>query len=256
MAGDGDYCSFTKAVEHLGDRWSLVIIRELMLHGTLGFNALVDGMPGISRSVLAARLRKLEDLGIVTRDRESGRGVPGYCLTRAGRELRPILQTLRQWSERFVPEDPAMVERDPDIVLKRLAGRIDRDRLPAQQVVIDLNIGGTRIDRAWLVLERGVEPSVCIEDPGLAEDRYVFLETDVRTLDRVSRRARSWWDAITDGSIRLYGEPTLVQALPVWFGQRDRVATSAREGSVAGARRTASQPSGQTATPVRRLKSA
>ena len=251
MAGDGDYCSFTKAVEHLGDRWSLVIIRELMLHRTLGFNALVDGMPGISRSVLARRLRKLEDLGIVTRDREAGRGVPGYCLSHAGRELRPILQTLRQWSERFVPEDPAMVERDPDIVLKWLAGRIDRERLPAQQVVIDFNIGGTRIERAWLVLERGVEPSVCIEDPGIAEDRYVFVETDVRTLDRVSRGVGSWREAISNGSIRLYGEPTLVRALPAWFGERERVATLAREGSVAPARRSTSPPSGETASTTR-----
>jgi hypothetical protein len=54
-----------------------------------------------------------------------------------------MLQTFRQWSERIVPEDPAMVERDPDIVLKWLAGRIDPEHLPAQQVVLDLNIGGT-----------------------------------------------------------------------------------------------------------------
>jgi hypothetical protein len=105
-------------------------------------------------------------------------------------------------------------------------------------VVIDLNIGGTRVGRAWLVLERGMEPSVCIEDPGLAEDRYVFVETDVRTLNRVSRRWRTWRDAIGDGSIRLYGEPTLVQALPGWFGEHERVASSAprrmasRSGSV------------------------
>lgn len=225
MGSDGDYCSFTKAVEHLGDRWSLVIVRELMLHRTLGFNALVDGMPGISRSVLAKRLRKLEDLGIVSRDPEAARGVPGYCLTHAGRELRPLLQNLRQWSERFVPEDPAMVERDPDIVMKWLAGRIDPRHLPRQQVVIDLNIGGTRVKRGWLVLERGVEPSICIEDPRLAEERYVFVETDVRSLDPVSRGQRGWREAIADGSIRLYGEPSLIRALPDWFGVQPSAAT-------------------------------
>lgn len=229
MGSDGDYCSFTKAVEHLGDRWSLVIIRELMLHGSLGFNALVDGLPGISRSVLAKRLRKLEDLGIVTRDPEAARGVPGYCLTHAGLELRPLLQSLRQWSERFVPEDPAMVERDPDIVMKWLAGRIDPEQLPTQQVVIDLKIGGTRVKRAWLVLERGVEPSICIDDPGLALGRYVFVETDVRSLDPVSRGQRGWREAIADGSIRLYGEPSLVRALPDWFGERPSAATSRLE---------------------------
>jgi DNA-binding HxlR family transcriptional regulator len=251
MGGDGDYCSFTKAVEHLGDRWSLVIIRELTLRGTLGFNALVDGMPGISRSVLAARLRKLEDLGIVTRDREARRGVPGYCLTHAGRELRPILRTLRQWSERFVPEDPAMVERDPDIVVKWLAGRVDSVELPTQRVVIDLNVGGTHAKRGWLVLERGVEPSICIEDPGLAEDRYVFVETEVQTLDPISRGRHTWREAIDDGSIRLYGDPALVRALPTWFGERRHVGKSQQEGVVASHAHYApigSRPSRQTAS--------
>ena len=60
MKPSDDYCSFTKAVEHLGDRWSLLIVRELAIHGSLGFNALADTLPSISRSVLARRLRKLE----------------------------------------------------------------------------------------------------------------------------------------------------------------------------------------------------
>ena len=77
MGTDGDYCSYTKAVEHLGDRWSLVILRELVMHGTSGFNALAAGLPGISRSVLAARLRKLEELGIIARDAALGDCCPG-----------------------------------------------------------------------------------------------------------------------------------------------------------------------------------
>lgn len=232
MGGDGDYCSFTKAVEHLGDRWSLVIVRELMFAGPLGFNALVDGMPGISRSVLAARLRKLEELGIVTRDQDARRGVPGYCLTHAGRELRPILRSLREWSERFVPDDPAMVERDPDIVVKWLTGRVDVTELPEQRVVIDLNVGGTRAKHGWLVLERGAEPSICIEDPRLADDRYVFVETDVRILDPVSRGRHTWREAIGDGSIRLYGDPALVRALPTWFGEPERIERRVQDGAL------------------------
>jgi hypothetical protein len=140
-----------------------------------------------------------------------------------------MLQSLRQWSERFVPEDPAMVERDPDIVVKWLAGRIDRAQLPEERCVIDLNVGGTRVKRGWLVLERGVDPSICIDDPCLAEDRYVFVETDVRALDPISRGVRDWYDAIADGSVRLYGEPDLVRALPTWF----RAAPAAQIGAQA-----------------------
>ena len=67
------YCAFTKAVEHLGDRWSFLIVRELAMFGPQGFSALAGGLPGrISRSVLADKLRKLEDLGLVMREEPGG----------------------------------------------------------------------------------------------------------------------------------------------------------------------------------------
>jgi DNA-binding HxlR family transcriptional regulator len=223
MAGKGDYCAFTKAVEHLGDRWSLVIIiiRELTLHGTRGFNALAGGMPGISRSVLAARLRKLEDLELIARDRSSGGAVPGYRLTYAGRELQPILQGLWGWSLRFVPEDPAMAERDPDIVIRWLCDRIDPSSVPDRTAVVELAVTGTGAQRFWLVLEHGTAASICIEDPCLAADRYVFVEADVRALYPIARGMRDWSAAVADGTVRLYGEPGLISALPSWF-VRDR----------------------------------
>jgi DNA-binding HxlR family transcriptional regulator len=213
----GDYCAFTKTVEHLGDRWSLVILRELTLHGARGFNALADSLPGISRSVLAARLKKLEDMELIARDRSPGRGVPGYQLTHAGRELRPILYGLWQWSLRFVPEDPAMAERDPDIVIRWLGDRVQTSSLPDRTVVLDLHVSGTGMRRFWLVLERGVAPSLCIEDPCLAEERYVYIEADVRALYPMARGMRDWSAAMLDGSVQVFGAPALVQALPGWF---------------------------------------
>jgi DNA-binding HxlR family transcriptional regulator len=227
MGSSGDYCSFTKAVEYLGDRWSLVIARELFLHGTLGFNALAEALPGISRSVLAARLRKLEDLEVIGRDLASRRGVPGYRLTHAGRELEPVLRGLWGWSQRFVPEDPAMAERDPDIVVMWLSRRIDVGSAPEGPVVVDLDIAGTDAKRFWIVLERGVDPSICLEDPCIGGDRYVYVEADVRGLYPIARGTRDWAAAIADGSVRLFGEPTLIGALPSWFlsGREDAPAS-------------------------------
>jgi len=217
MAGSSDYCSFTKAVEQLGDRWSMVIVRDLLLHGTMGFNAIAERLPGISRSVLASRLRKLELLGLIERDRSVAKGVPGYRLTHAGRELRPVLHGLWTWSERFVPQDPAMVERDPDILPAWLMGRLDRDRLPDRPVVLDLTVAGSGAERFWLVLVPGFDPSVCITDPQIDDGRYVYLEADVLSLYPVARGQRSMAAAVDDGSIRLFGEPDLVEALPTWF---------------------------------------
>jgi DNA-binding HxlR family transcriptional regulator len=217
MGKDGDYCSYTKAVEHLGDRWSLVILRELVLHGTSGFNAIAAGLPGISRSVLAARLRKLEELGLITRDRRSGAGVPGYCLTPAGHELQPIMRGLWTWSKRWVPEDPIWAERDPDVIIAWLSHRVDRTALPNGRTVIQLDVEGTNAKRGWLVLESTVEPAVCIEDPCLPVERYVYVEADAAALYPIARGLRAWTAAIADGSVRVFGEPELVRGLPSWF---------------------------------------
>jgi DNA-binding HxlR family transcriptional regulator len=227
MPGSSEYCSFTKAVEHLGDRWSLVIVRELTIRGPLGFNALIGSMPGISRSVLASRLRKLEDVGIVQHDRQPEPGAPGYRLTYAGHELRPILHGLWGWSERFVPQDPAMAERDPDILPRWLTDRVDSTRLPDHAVVIEISVRGSPAERFWLVLMPGLSPSACISDPCLDAGRYVYIESDVHALYPVARGERSMAAAIDDGSVQLFGDPALVEALPGWFKSEATVNASA-----------------------------
>jgi DNA-binding HxlR family transcriptional regulator len=219
MTPFGEFCSYDKAVQHLGDRWTLLLVRDLAIHGSLGFNALAGGLPGISRSVLARRLRKLEDLGLIDRERiaQSTPGSP-YRLTPAGEELIPTLLSLKDWAERWMPEDPSMVQRDPDIVILWLAHRLDVQAVPNHEVVIAFDLRGARPKQVWLVLERGVRPSLCFEDPRLGLDRYVYVESDVESLYPISRGLRDWGSAIAEGSIAVYGEPELVQALPAWFG--------------------------------------
>ncbi len=213
-----EYCAFTKAVEHLGDRWSLLIVRELALFGPQGFNTLATGLPGhISRSVLTEKLRKLEEIGIVARDPAvASRAVP-YCLTPAGEQLMPTLKSLWAWAEHWVPEDPATAQRDPTLILWWLRHRIEARALPERPVAIEFALPLDDADRQWLLLAAGVEPELCQEDPRIGEERYVYVEADAAALYPIARAIRSWTDAIADRSVRLYGEPTLVAAMPGWF---------------------------------------
>jgi DNA-binding HxlR family transcriptional regulator len=213
-----EYCAFTKAVEHLGDRWSLLIVRELALFGPQGFNTLATGLPGhISRSVLAEKLRKLEEIGIVARDPSSTARSAPYCLTPAGEQLMPTLKSLWAWAEHWVPEDPAMAQRDPTLILWWLRHRIDARSLPERQVAVEFALPLDDADRQWLLLAAGVEPELCQEDPMIGEDRYVFVEADAGALYPIARGSRSWSDAVADGSVRLFGDPRLVSQLPGWF---------------------------------------
>jgi DNA-binding HxlR family transcriptional regulator len=210
------YCAFTKAVEHLGDRWSLLIVRELFLFGPQGFNQLATGLPGpISRSVLAARLRKLEAVGVVAR-LGAGR-VSSYALAPAGAQLVPTLKSLWKWAEHWVPEDPAMAQHDPTVIQWWLTHRVDVAAAPERQVVLDLAIFGQDARHSWLLIARNTEPTLCREDPLLDPDRYVYVEADAAQLYSIARGMRDWSSAIADGSVHLYGNPALVRALPGWF---------------------------------------
>lgn len=211
-----DYCAFTKAVEHLGDRWSLLIVRELFMFGPQGFNHLADGLPGtISRSVLAARLRKLEDIGIVTR--LGGERQAPYRLAPAGEQLVPTLKSLWQWADQWVPKDAAMAERDPTVIMWWLTHRVDVSSVPLRQVVLDLAIFGADSQHSWVVIARDTEPSLCLEDPLLDPERYIYVEADAAALFPIARGMRGWTDAIADGSVQVYGDPELIAALPGWF---------------------------------------
>lgn len=206
------YCSFTKAIEHLGDRWSLLIVRQLGVFGPLGFNELSRALPGrISRSVLSERLRRLEALGVVARD-----GSAGYRLTSVGAGLMPVLFSLRGWAETWLPDDPAMAERDPDVVLGWLAQRVRPGHLPSEPVVLE--VWPRQSDRRyWLVMQDGVPAYGCLTDPMLDTSRYVYLRCALATLLALARGRQEWAEAIADGSLLVTGASDLCERLPDWF---------------------------------------
>jgi DNA-binding HxlR family transcriptional regulator len=242
-AGNYEYCSYTKAVEFLGDRWCLLIVRDLAIKGQVGFNELATALPGhISRSTLSERLRRLESVGVVSGGRRSGGRQEPYRLTTAGMGFLPTVLALRGWAETWLPEDPTMVERDPSIVMVWIGERIDRNRLPERQVVLDFTMRHDPPLRGWLILEAGKEPEGCLEDPLLDESRYVYVETSVPVLLALARGHLDPAAAVADGSVEVFGDPELVAQLPSWFRPADA--------PVNGRERSAAVPVGAPPTAV------
>ena len=122
-----DYCPISMGVEVLGDRWTPLVIRELMV-GASGFNEIHRGIPRVSRSLLAQRLRQLERMGLVDR-RQGGRGLPGgYTLTPAGEALTPIVWAMGHWAAEWVFADPT----DEDCDGLSLLWRLHQHAVPAK----------------------------------------------------------------------------------------------------------------------------
>ena len=165
MRGYAQYCPIAKASEILGDRWTLLIVREL-LGGASGFNELQRDLPGISRSVLADRLRSLERAEIVERRTGHKGRTLGYRLTLAGRDLDPVVQALGEWGRpgRSPIPDPRL---DRTLLIVWIARHVDRERLPADRTVIQFEF--RHPPARWMVLEPS-DVSVCLQHPGFDVD--------------------------------------------------------------------------------------
>lgn len=213
MKSYGQYCPMTMAVEVLGDRWTLQIVRDL-LRGVCRFNDLARGLPGLSRALLSQRLRQMERDGIVERRIADGGRLSEYHLTQAGQELLPVVGALVEWGTRWAFKDPQPVHLDPVLLLWWLRSATQRDLLPPQRVVVQFDFQGACTLTMWLVLEQD-DVSVCLQHPGFDVD--LLLAGDLAALYRVWARRETLGGAMRCGLVRLDGPPALARAFPGWF---------------------------------------
>jgi len=217
MRSYGQYCPVAKGAQILGDRWTVLIVRE-MSFGVHRFNELERCLPGISRSVLTQRLRHLEHIGIIER-RASGAGrAVEYHLTEAGLDLKPVLTALGEWAARWAFGDPDPRELDPDLLMRWISRHVANEQLPGRRVVAQFEFPVPRARRYWLVLEPD-EASVCLHDPGFDTD--VFVTADTEALYGVYMGRRTLRSAMLEGLVRVEGPSNLVRAFPRWFTWSD-----------------------------------
>src|SRR5918996_6665462 len=212
MRSYAQYCPVAKASEILGDRWMLLIVRE-MLGGASGFNELQRGLPGISRSVLTDRMRSLERAEIVERRTGPKGRTLAYRLTPAGRDLEPVVQALGEWGVTWSFTDPRPEELDPDLLIVWMARHVDREQLPADRTVVQFDFRNPT-KRYWMVLEPS-DVSVCLRHPGFDVDLEVGVDT--ATLYRVYLGRANLRGAMRARKLTLSGPRVLQRAFGRWF---------------------------------------
>jgi DNA-binding HxlR family transcriptional regulator len=213
MQRHAQYCPVFFAADILGDRWNLLIMREMM-GGASRFNEIERCLPSVSRSLLIQRLRLLTRHGLIdTLPLESGRG-SRYSLTPAGKDLEPVLMAMGEWAVRWVVGEPRPEELDPTFLVYWLHRRIKFDEVPAKRTVIRLDVIGDARDVFWLVVQPD-EASLCTKDPGLGDDIYVVA--DSMALQRVFAGRITLDVALADESITITGPAKLVRNFGRWF---------------------------------------
>jgi DNA-binding HxlR family transcriptional regulator len=210
----GQYCPVARAAEVLAERWTLLVIRELLC-GEERFNAIARGVPRLSPSLLAARLRELQRAGLVRREVVGGE--PRYRLTEAGADLEPLVRLLGEWGVRWMYNLRAD-EFDPVILMLDIKRQVRVPGLPERRITVELCFpdAAPSVRRWWLVMSRSDGADVCEVDPGRPID--VWLETAVSVLTRVWMGDISWSAALREHLVRLSGDHCACQARPSWLG--------------------------------------
>ena len=207
----GQYCPIARGAEIFAERWTPLIIRNLYL-GCGSFSEILEGAPGLSRTLLSQRLKHLERLGIVeSAAKPDGRG-RHYELTLAGHDLFTVCKSLGEWGAHWLEIAPEHL--DPFVALWSMCNALRRDRLPDRRVVIRFDFTGRRRpERYWLLIEHG-EPEICKTCPGLDEDLYITAEAEAFVKWHAGQL--TWAEATRDRRIQLHGPSWLVRAFPTW----------------------------------------
>lgn len=215
--GYGQYCPVARAAEILAERWTPLVVREL-LFGSTRFNDLKRGVPRMSTALLSRRLKELERAGIVERKLPAaGRGYE-YHLTQAGRELFPLVEGMGLWAQRWVRDDLTADENlDPVPLMWDIRRSVTSEGIPVdRRFVVAFQLSGIPSNRSryWLVFEHG-EVDLCMKNPGFDVDLYVSAH--VRTLAQVWLGHLSLDKALREALLRLEGARRDVAAFRNWF---------------------------------------
>ncbi|MEX2542391.1 MAG: helix-turn-helix domain-containing protein [Trueperaceae bacterium] len=209
----GQYCPIARSLEVLGNRWTLLIIRDMLFGGACHFNQLSRGLPRLSRSVLADRLRQLQEAGIIERREKGVERRPGYFPTEAGEDLRPVIETLLKWGASWAFGEPDEEELDPVLLMWWMRSGVRFDRLPADRTVAQFDFHG--VDESfWLILDRS-DASLCLKRPRFDID--LWITADLPALFQVWLGRMEFSEAVEDGEIDLNAVPSLTRAFPTWF---------------------------------------
>ena len=209
----GQYCPISRASEVLAERWTPIILRNILL-GSIRFNDIAEGAPGLSRALLTRRLRELERAGVIRiRPKPGGRGSL-YEPTAAGRDAWSVLEALGHWGDQWTEVEDENANTAM-ILWLWCQQYVRRDALPSGRVTVRFDYPD-RFGRAvsdWLLVEHG-DMQRCRFDPGFGDDVVVTVEDPV-AFARWHLGLIEWPTALR-GGVSLAGNRALQRQLPTW----------------------------------------
>lgn len=216
QAGYKQFCPLSMAAELLCTRWTMVLLRELVA-GSTRFNDLRRGVPKMSPTLLSQRLKELETAGIVERaELATEKGIFEYRLTEAGKDLRPVVEAMGFWGQKWVEARLSLKNLDPSLLMWDMRRNLNPSPLPDGRTVIQFLYHDLPASKRswWLIVEKHGEVDLCWYDPGFEVDLYV--STDLCTMTSI-------WMGLTTvhkerDKVALTGDLDIAAKMQTWLG--------------------------------------
>jgi len=215
MKGYGQFCPIAKACEALGERWTMLLIRELLC-GSRRYNDFKRGLPLISPTMLSQRLSTLLERGLIERKRSNDQKSWEYHLTQAGRELEPIVMGLGEWGARWVRSQMSKNDLSVELLMWDMRRTINCAALPQRRIVLHFEFKDLdkKFNNWWMLAENNVV-DLCIDDPGFDSD--VTFVSDLRTMTQLWLGDTTLSGARSSGKLDVSGSSTLTRNIPKWL---------------------------------------
>jgi DNA-binding HxlR family transcriptional regulator len=216
MKGYGQFCPVAKGAEVFTEKWTPLIIRELMC-GSNRFNDLKRGNPLISPTILSQRLKSLEEDGVVEKIQAKGRDGTEYYLTEAGRDLGQVVIRLGIWGSKWARSKLTKEDYDPELLMWDMRRRIDTSRFPREKTVLGFMFLDMPSKKRswWLMIENG-DADLCLRDPGFEID--LLFKTTAKTMADIWMGYTPIRKEITNKTLSLTGNPDIKDSLDDWLG--------------------------------------
>lgn len=213
MISYGQFCPLAQATQLLCERWTLIVVRELIA-GSTRFNQLKKGAPLMSPTLLSMRLKQLAEAGVI---KISGsKGDYTYSLTPAGMELRPVIELLGAWGHRWARSNLKKEDLDAGLLMWDMRRTVDPSAFPSYRIVVQFEYpDAPKGERTWWLVSANGEIDLCLNDPGYDVD--VMIKSSLKTMTGVWVCQQRFSDAVKKGDIKVLGDSRLTRKLQDWL---------------------------------------
>ena len=209
----GQFCPIAKSLELLGDRWTILVLREVLM-GARRYNEIQRGLGDISTALLSKRLKSLCDCGLLVRRTQPGART-SYLPTRSALDLQPVLMALGDWGMKWTRNNLTSDDYDVELLMLYLERSVVVDKLPMDRLILHFEFTDLMEQRTWWLIATEKAVEVCTTDPGLDVD--VYLKGPLQALTHVWLGHDSYERAIMAGKLTLHGDVVLTRGIQTWL---------------------------------------